>query len=170
MRLYIARHGIAYDLGQQGIHRDEDRPLNPQGVSRTTRAAHGFRTLGHPPTLIGSSPLVRAWQTAEIFHQELEISAGIETCDFMAPGGTISTAFHWINAQTHQTVMLVGHLPDVDWLTQACLPAKQRVQRHFKKAAIACIVFESHVSVGRGRLEWFHQPRELRALASDGAE
>lgn len=165
MRLYIVRHGIAHDLGHHGIQRDEDRPLSPRGIARTTQGVHGFQTLGHLPTLIGSSPLVRAWQTADIFRAELELSTPIERCDFMAPGGSVTEALKWVGTRKAEAALLVGHLPDVAWLTQACLPADQRGEMHFKKAAIACIAFEHTIEVGQGRLEWFHQPRELRAKA-----
>lgn len=167
MRLYIVRHGIACDLGQHGIHRDADRPLSPEGRTRTALAARGFRTLGHPPARIGSSPLVRAQQTAAIFHKELNLTSPLIECDFMAPGGSISDALEWADfQQSSKAVMLIGHMPDVTWLTQSCLPAAQRLDMHFKKAAIACIFFENQIGVGQGQLEWFHQPRELRAMAT----
>lgn len=165
MRIYMVRHGIALDIGEMGIRHDEERPLSPLGIEKTTRVAQGFRTLGDPPSIIGSSPLVRAWQTALIFRDQLHVAAPVASCEFMAPGGHVTDALQWVNQQSADAVMLVGHMPDIVWMTQACLPTDERFEMHFKKAAVACIVFDNKIGIGKGRLAWFSQPRELRAKA-----
>ena len=162
-KLYIMRHGIALDIGEQGIRRDFDRPLSEEGRRKIIAAAQGLKALGHCPDVIGSSPLIRAWQTAECVQEVCACAAGLEECVFMAPGGSFTDLIGWVNAQPASArLMLVGHMPDVAWLTYACLDEKERQPLAFKKAAVACVVFDGRACEGRGRLEWFHPPRLLR--------
>lgn len=165
MRLYVVRHGIAHDLGENGVRDDALRALTPLGMERTRLAAQGVLSMGSPPSIIGSSPLVRAWQTAEIFREQLGVTSPVTRCDFMAPGTNLQCLFEWLGGQDPADAMLVGHMPDVVWITQACLPSDDRFSMNFKKAAVACVVFNTEPGIGAGRLEWFCQPRELRAKA-----
>ncbi len=165
MKLYLVRHGIAWDVGQKGICRDFDRSLSDVGVEKTRAAARGLKALGHVPDLIGTSPLVRAEQTAQIFREELNAATPFEVVDFMAPGGDVADLFIWLKSHDAKAAMVVGHMPDLAWMTYSCLHQADRTQLHFKKAAVACVDFEGRPGAGRGRLDWFHQPRYLREQA-----
>ncbi len=163
-RVYWMRHGIAVELGENGIHHDEDRPLSNEGRFKTRAVAQGLQSLQAIPTVIGTSPLVRTMQTAEIVHRTLNVHPPIQSCPFMVPGSDSAAAFDWIRRQSGDAVMLIGHMPDMTWLTHACLPAAERSPMHFKKASVASVLFPDAVAPGAGRLEWFHPPKMLRAL------
>ena len=60
--LYLVRHGIAEEPTLQT--NDAERPLTPDGRKRMKEAAQGFAAISTLPTLILSSPLVRARETA----------------------------------------------------------------------------------------------------------
>lgn len=165
MKLYMVRHGIADRLGENGVQRDADRPLSAIGVDKTRAAARGLLALDHRPDVIGSSPLVRARQTAELFHEELGVQREIAHCEFMAPGGMVTRLIAWLKESGADTALLVGHMPDLAWMTNACLPEEERHDIHFKKAAVACLSFKEHVRVGAGQLDAMYQPRQLRAAA-----
>lgn len=165
MRFYIVRHGIALDLGEQGIRSDWDRPLSVVGQRKTRLAAEGLRRLGHAPNVVASSPLVRAEQTATIFRDVLQVKSPVMTVDFMAPGGSPTEALRWLADFTVRSVMVVGHMPDVAWLTNACLPEAERRPLTFKKAAVAIIDFPEKIALGQGALTAFFAPAELRAHA-----
>ncbi len=165
MKLYLVRHGIALDVGTHGIERDFDRPLSDAGRNKTRAAARGLKALGHVPAIIGTSPLVRAEQTAQVFRDELQVEPEVEVVDFMAPGGSVMELIAWLKERSVPSAMVVGHMPDMAWLTHSCIQASERRDLHFKKAAVACVAFESVPRHGGGRLEWLHQPRYLRELA-----
>lgn len=165
MKLYLVRHGIALNVGEQGVRRDADRPLTEEGREKTRAAALGLKVLGHVPDVIGTSPLVRAEQTAHIFHEALGVSEAVEVVDFMAPGGAIADLMTWLKKQPVESAMVVGHMPDLAWFTHSCIQEPDRHDLHFKKAAVACVAFDGRPGAGRGRLEWVHQPRYLRQLA-----
>ena len=163
MKLYMVRHGIALDIGEQGVTRDFDRPLSESGQRKTAAAGRGLRAMGCRPDVIGSSPLVRAWQTAECLRAVYDEPPELEVCDFMAPGGSPVDLVTWCNTHPPQsTLMLVGHMPDVAWHTHELLVEEDRQPLPFKKAAVACIAFPDRARIEGGRLEWFKQPRTLR--------
>ena len=64
MIVYLLRHGIAVNLGEQGTARDEERMLAPEGARKTRLALAGLAALGCRPGTIYSSPLERAVETA----------------------------------------------------------------------------------------------------------
>lgn len=166
MRLYIVRHGIALNVGEQGITRDFDRPLSEIGREKTRAAARGLKALGYVPEVIGTSPLVRAEQTAQVLRDELDVSAEVAIVECMAPGGVPEDLMEWLNLQRSGSAMVVGHMPDVAWMTHACLANGDPQDLQFKKAAVACVVFDGEAGLGHGRLEWLYQPRFLRAQAA----
>ncbi len=167
MRVYIVRHGIALNVGEQGVARDFDRPLSGIGREKTRAAARGLGALGHVPDVIGTSPLVRAEQTAQVLRDELDVSAEVEMVDFMAPGGAPEDLMEWLNDKRSGSAMVVGHMPDVAWMTHACLANGDPRDLQFKKAAVACVIFDGEAELGRGRLEWLYQPRFLRAQTEE---
>lgn len=52
MHVYIVRHGIALDVGEQGVLTDAKRPLSEEGREKTRAAAEGFARLAHPVSII----------------------------------------------------------------------------------------------------------------------
>jgi len=69
-RIYLIRHGNAYD--SQG-RQDDKSPLNEEGKMQAGLLKERFKTVD--PCVIVSSPISRAYQTAEIVnsHHKLEI-------------------------------------------------------------------------------------------------
>ena len=71
MRLYIVRHGKAHQDSASGT--DYDRELMNRGVRQAEWLGEQFAELDDPPTLLVSSPVVRARQTADIVGSALEL-------------------------------------------------------------------------------------------------
>jgi phosphohistidine phosphatase len=74
MRICFFRHGIAVERGTRGVA-DDDRPLTPEGRSKTRQAARGVRRLDLGIDLVVSSPLPRALETATILAKVLRLPA-----------------------------------------------------------------------------------------------
>ena len=162
MKVYLVRHGIALDLGEQGILRDADRPLSERGMHRTREVAQAFARTEPAPDVIGSSPLVRADQTARIFHDVFGKQAPVESCPFMKPGGRAEHLVTWLQARDGDTsVMVVGHMPDLTFMTYDLLKSKPDHPLPFKKAGIASVAFDREPGLGRGELLWLKQPQDL---------
>ena len=57
MKLYIVRHGIAYEADSQTT--DSQRALTTQGREKINKIAYALKKLGLQPNLILSSPYVQ---------------------------------------------------------------------------------------------------------------
>src|ERR1041385_4603907 len=107
MKLYILRHGEAdwpnWDKP------DDDRPLTKKGIQEMERAATFFADRGIKPDRILSSPLIRAWQTAEIAAKALGMK--VEKEDRLAPGFDRDALELILESFPDEDLMIVGHEP-----------------------------------------------------------
>lgn len=167
MVLYVVRHGIAVDISEHGVERDEHRMLTPVGRARVAAAARGLRVLKCWPDRVISSPLVRARETAEILASKLTASARVETADELRPQGTPTSVVALLRRLGGESVMLVGHMPNVSELTAHLAGGDHETDIRFKKSAVACISCEGKPLAGAGTLEWLLQPKALRLLGQE---
>lgn len=147
MQLILLRHAIAEEL----VTHDFDRRLTVEGSARLRRVLRHFRRCFEGPTIIFSSPLVRARQTARIAARILD--APLRRCDALQPGGD---AFGWLQSQPCEQLMLVGHEPDLSLLAARFLGVS-RPFFSFKKSGMAYL----EGSPGAGQLRWLLTPRWL---------
>lgn len=169
MRLYLVRHGIALDVGEQGVTCDDERPLSDKGRSKTAKVGRGLAWLGARPQRILSSPLPRAEQTASILAEQTKCGAEVETLDALRPGADAEDVLGCLRDAAAGEVMLVGHMPDMAAIAGGLLDAGEDALV-FKKAGVACIAFEETPALGRGELEWLMEPSHLAALGRKGGK
>jgi phosphohistidine phosphatase len=162
--VYLVRHGIAADLGELGVDRDEDRMLNAEGRKKTQQVAAALRKLKCAPDRLYSSPLLRARQTAEIIGARLKPPRPVEIGEQLAPGVSVALSVKWLSNQPEDSWMLVGHAPDLPELAAALISRDGTAGVEMKKASVACITFIDHVKPGAGTLAWLLQPAHLRPL------
>lgn len=166
MLLYIVRHGIAVDVGENNVSSDEERMLSVEGIHRTKMVAKGLLSMGIRPERIISSPLCRAFETAEIIEKELKRDIRIETLEPLSPDGSIEQTTKWLAQQQPEAMLLVGHMPNLNRLASRLLVGDNSLNLLFKKAAACCISFPGTITPGSGGLEWLIQPKQLRHLGS----
>lgn len=164
MNLYLVRHGIAVDIGEQGVKRDADRMLSAEGAEKTRLAGGGLKRAGCRPERILASPRVRSHQTADILQSVLAPRVRVEVCRELDMATPLSRMLKWAESLEGESIMLVGHMPDVAVLASA-LVANGPLAVHFRKAATMCIRFEGEPRAHHGIMEWFLPPAVLRALA-----
>ena len=73
MKIYLVRHGIAYEPGEPGYEDDTQRPLTDKGRDKMNKVAHVLKRLNMKPDVILSSPYLRTRQTAENSCQRAKI-------------------------------------------------------------------------------------------------
>jgi phosphohistidine phosphatase len=153
MQVYLLRHGIAEE-GRAGKS-DAERQLTADGRRKLRDTLQVALRAEVKPTLILSSPLVRALQTAEIAGSLFRYKEEILRTKALLP---TSTPEHvWDEIRVHQkdpSLMLVGHDPLFTSLAAYLLGAPD-LQIDFKKGAILRIDFESFGPKPRGILRWF---------------
>jgi len=166
--LYVMRHGIAADVGEQGACNDSERPLTPEGRRKTRDVAKGLAALDVRPDCIGTSPLLRARETAELAAKQMRGSASPELCDFLKPGGKIEELIRWLNQTSRNSVLIVGHMPDLARIISRFFGSGSDMDIELKKAGVCRLLFEGQAELGKGRLSWLMTPAQLRELGKSG--
>jgi phosphohistidine phosphatase len=152
MELYLLRHGIAEDRATTG--RDADRRLTDDGRKKLRRVLERARKASVTPTLILSSPLKRAFETAEIAALELGYASEICITDSLTPDSSPQRVWTEIRAHRDEpALLLAGHEPLFS-ATVAWMLGSSRGMVEFKKAALVRIDFESLGAEPRGVLQW----------------
>lgn len=153
MHVYLLRHGIAEDE-RPGLS-DAERALTLDGRRKLRHLLKNVAEAGSKPSLILSSPLKRAMQTAEIASGALGYGGEIVTTEVLLPGS--SPARVWDEIRLHRTedeVMLVGHNPLLDALGPYLLGTPS-LQMDFKKGAMLRVDIEGFGGHPRGILRWY---------------
>jgi len=157
MELYLLRHGIAEDAGPR--MRDEDRRLTNEGRERLTAAMRTAAKAGVRPTLILTSPLVRAVETAEIAATQMEYTGELVRSEALTPDA--DPAAVWSEIRQHRDerqLLLASHNPLCQRLPGYLLNAPE-LGIEFKKAGLLRVDFESFGATPRGVLQWLLTPR-----------
>ncbi|MGV2828388.1 phosphohistidine phosphatase SixA [Myxosarcina sp. GI1(2024)] len=137
MEIYLIRHGIA---AARGTYRDDERrPLTEIGQIKTTQVAQRLLSIGIKFDSILTSPLVRAYQTAEIL-QQVGLSSQIERHEPLKPNGELQQCLKYLQQWhlTHQdaNLALVGHQPDLAHWAEILVWGSVKNQLTLKKAGI----------------------------------
>lgn len=165
----IVRHGIAVDIGENGVTTDGQRMLSDEGRTRTAESARGLKAIGCRPGIIFSSPLRRAVETAETIRDALGKHVEIEISDGLLPTAGPEQAVGTIAAAECATVMVVGHMPQLSILASFLLTGGGKAAIPLKKAGACSLLHEDAVAPGTAVLQWLLTPGMLRALGrTDG--
>ena len=171
MRLVLLRHASAEDryvfhMNSNGAP-ESKRPLTNAGVDQMKLIGKGlYNALDGNIQRITTSPYTRAVQTAELFQEAFPENQRpqLEVSDLLTPGCSFDTIKRWLNSETN-TVVLVGHEPDMSWLMQEFTGAQSQ-RTSFRKAGACLITFEDHPGNSEGILRWFLSPSVLFKLGS----
>ncbi len=152
MEVYLLRHGIAENQAASG--RDGDRALTEEGKRKLHKVLKRARKAGVKPTLILSSPLVRAIETAQIAAEELEYKSEIARSNALLPNATPRDIWAEIRAHRDEpSVLLAGHEPLFSQ-TVAYLLGSTRAMVEFRKGALIRVDCAAFGAEPRGVLEW----------------
>ena len=157
MKLYLLRHGLAADR-EEWSGDDVDRPLTGEGQARMAREAVTLARLGLSLDLILTSPLVRAYQTAESVAQRLGMMDKLITDERLAPGFGADQLAPLVREHANAAaLLLVGHEPDFSELIGALIGGG-RVE--CKKGSLACVNLPDPLRLA-GELLWLLPPKIL---------
>jgi len=152
MEIYLLRHGIAEDRSATG--RDADRRLTDDGRAKLRRVLERAHQAGVRPSLILSSPLRRALETAEIAAHELGYDSKIVRIPALIPDASPQQVWDAIREHRDESALLLaGHEPLFS-ATVAYLLGCTREMVHFRKGAVVRIDVENISPTPAGVLEW----------------
>jgi phosphohistidine phosphatase len=152
VQLYLLRHGIAEDDGPDGT--DESRRLTDEGDEKLRSVLEVASNAGVEPTLILSSPLVRAHQTAKIAAETLGYEKKILFSDALKSEAHPDDL--WQEVRTHQDerqLLLASHEPLMSQ-AMAFLLDCPNLKVDFKKGALVRIDFDRFGPTPQGVLKW----------------
>lgn len=155
MKLYFLRHGQAN--WENWTKADEERPLTKKGVKEVHAVANALRKLQVHPNVILTSPLPRAWETANIVSQELQVE--YETSPLLSPGFDLNGLRQLLNEHNDRDILFVGHEPDFSRLVAALTGGNVRMS----KAGIARVDLEDGANLV-GQLIWLVPPKVLKEI------
>lgn len=162
LELYIVRHGLAGEHGSYA--NDNERPLTEEGKRKTAAIAKRLFELGIRVELILTSPLVRAYQTAELLHQA-GIGPQMKETPHLAPGGELSVWLSWLSdwqRQGGRRLAIVGHEPDLSEWAETLIWGKSLGRLVLKKGgAIGLNLPITGSPIGESELFWLTPPRLL---------
>jgi phosphohistidine phosphatase len=153
MQVYLLRHGIAEE--NRAGKSDADRELTAEGRRKLRETVRNVAGAEAKPSLILTSPLLRAVQTAEIAKSALRSKATLLRTKALLPSANPEQV--WDEIRVHKDepeLMLVGHDPLFTSLAGYLL-GFPGLNIDFKKGAILRVDFESFGPKPRGILRWF---------------
>lgn len=153
MQVYLLRHGIAEEA--RPGKSDADRELTAEGRGKLRDTLRVAANTAAQPSLILSSPLVRALQTAQLAARHLHYKGEILQTNVLSPNSHVDRV--WDEIRVHhdeRELMLVGHDPLFTNLAGYLLGVPE-LQIDFKKGAILRIDIESFGPQPSGILRWF---------------
>ena len=152
MRITLIRHAEAGD----DAPRDEARALTARGRQDARRMGRGLARRDVTFSLMVTSPLVRAVQTAEIVAAQVDYRGRILATDALVPEGPVSQIVSFLaslarDPEAVDSVALVAHEP----ILSALAATLTRLPRHppLKKAEALRIKMDGGPE-GTGTLKW----------------
>ncbi|MEI6232766.1 MAG: phosphohistidine phosphatase SixA [Planctomycetota bacterium] len=157
MKLYIMRHGIAYDTSEWNGS-EFDRPLTDEGLTRTHEILKTLKASGELTVdAIWSSPLARARQTAEIAAAVLGLN--VKIVDSLQCGADLRDIMKYaLKYPPPNRLMTVGHEPDCGLILSE-LTGIEDGDLEFKRAGIAHM--EGDLKPGSMKLIWKYAPKDV---------
>lgn len=157
MELYLLRHGIADEPGFGA--RDADRELTAEGRKKLRQIFKVALAAEARPTLIVSSPYVRARQTATLAAKQLEYTSEILYSNALVPHASPQEVWEEIRMyKSEARLLLASHEPLMS-ATAALLLNSPGLAIDFKKGAMMRIDLDGFSAQPRGVLKWYLTPR-----------
>ncbi len=156
MRVWVIRHADAVHAA--GLD-DADRPLSEMGREEAMLLA---RHLAHrsAATLILSSPVLRARQTAELIHTAMPASAH-RLADALSTSGSVGDAIAEIRSIQAAECVVVSHEPLTSQMV-SLLAGNGQPAVHFTPATAVLMNVHEKLQVGRAQVLEVVSPDTLR--------
>jgi phosphohistidine phosphatase len=159
--LFVIRHGKAEPRGAHAS--DADRPLTADGAEEMKAVGRALGRLTDISVVL-TSPLVRARQTAEQIVAGFEPAPKLEVLDQLASISSFRRLAEAINGHPADSIAVVGHEPDMSGLVAFLVGREGNVAIDFKKGAVCRIDIDDRVAEGAGTLVWLVPPKILRCF------
>jgi phosphohistidine phosphatase len=168
MELLLVRHAIAEERDSEKWPDDRGRPLTREGVRKFRSVSRILSKTWQTPDLVLSSPLARAWQTAQIL-EEVCGWPEPEELPSLEPGRKPAETVTALKKRDGAgQIVLVGHEPSMHELLSHLLCGPTEIlSLEMKKGGAALVRFDAGVRAGAASLLWLLPPRIVLATGKD---
>ncbi len=158
-QLYLLRHGLAVPYGTPDIA-DDDRPLTAKGEQRVRSVGRALKRLKVKVERIATSPLPRAYRTAEIVAEVLGASDMIEVADELIAHRDAASIQDWLKTRPEEKLMVVGHNPSLSQLLGRLVVGPDHPSiGDLHKAGVAALLSDTGEIY---RIDWIARPKLFR--------
>jgi phosphohistidine phosphatase len=165
MNIYILRHGIAEE--RRAGRADEKRALTDEGRAKLKLVLKRARAAKASPSLILTSPYVRAVQTAGMAAELLGCKKKVVRTDALLPSSSPEAVWREIRGLRNESaILLAGHEPLLSQ-TASYLLGEERTIVELKKGALAAIEVGALGKTPEGVLQWLLTPKTAGGEAEE---
>ena len=158
------RHGEAGT--RNTINHDYERSLTAEGRVEMEKIAKSLKALKINIDAIGTSPLKRARETAEIVAKVLKLTKKMEVWEELSPEGEMNELFERLaKVKEDSTVLIIGHEPYLSTLVGDLISNRTGTRIVLKKGGTAKIVINSLTPKASGELRWLLTPRQMKKIS-----
>lgn len=148
MNLFLLRHADAETVAET----DDARPLSEKGRAQARKVGDFCKAHGIKVSLILTSPLPRAQQTAELANAAL--GAELKTVPWLESGMRAPAAVAELQKlPAHRSIMIVGHEPDFSALAAYLLGLPLGENINIRKASLTLLEMDA-IERGAARLDF----------------
>ncbi len=162
MLLLLVRHAQAGERDPERWPDDRLRPLTNPGRAAHARVSRGLARLDLEPSLVLTSPWIRALQTAEAMIEELGLDIEPTPCEALTTEPRLETfqeCFADVDAKA--TVALVGHSPFLEDLASLLLAGTtSRINIDFPKSGVMGMETD-RIEAGAATLRFFLRSKQM---------
>ena len=160
MLVLLVRHANAGDRDQAQWPDDRDRPLTDKGRKVQAEVGRFLRKRGYAPTLVLTSPWLRARQTADILVEAARVGGPPVECEPLAEDPDLGLLQEQVGEQPAEAIVaLVGHSPWMEELAASLLGGSATsLQVDFPKSGAMGIELD-RLEPGGGTLRFFLRPK-----------
>jgi phosphohistidine phosphatase len=163
--VYLVRHAIADRRDFVRWPNDDERPLTARGIARFQSAARGLGRIVREVEVVLASPYRRAWETAEILHDEIAWPVPERCPDLEASRAPDAALDVLLGVRDRSSAALVGHEPYLSRLASLLLSGEEdAIHVELKKGGVALLAFAGDPRPGGALLRWSVTPKILRSL------
>ena len=163
MLLLLIRHAAAEDRDPAQWPDDSQRPLTEKGRKVQSKVARFLRKNDLAPTLLLTSPWVRAVQTAEITTQGAGLMEPAVHCDALADDPDLNRLAECVGRQAPEAIVaMVGHSPWIEELAATLLGgASGSLTVDFPKSGVMGLEVGDELRAGRAELRFFVRQKTI---------
>jgi len=170
MNIFILRHGIASDPGEDGLPKklpDAERPLSTKGKQRLGEVTWAMRKMELEFDAVLASPLLRTRQTAQMVTEALGWKHKVILSDHLAPEGSPKSLIEQVNGlhAPVKNVLVVGHEPYLSRLIALLTTGGTTALIDLRKGGLARLDVEKELRYARcATFRWLLTPKQMALM------